>query len=176
MQTGRESDTDGIIAALQAGAASIDHLNHLSYQDSSTLGIANAVAALLPCPTFYANRKNYGPARRLIECGAPVALASGYDVRTSATQNMQTVIALACSEMGMTVEEAISAATINGAHAVRRGDEVGSIEWRKKADIVVLGVPDYREIAYHFGVNLVDTTIKNGRVVFHRAKVQWPAA
>jgi imidazolonepropionase len=88
---------------------------------------------------------------------------------------MQMTIVLACRKMGMTVAEAISAATINGAHAMRRAASRGSIELGKVADLAILRIPDYREIAFQFGVNLVETTILQGAVVFQGSKVDWSA-
>jgi imidazolonepropionase len=87
---------------------------------------------------------------------------------------MQMIIALACRAMRMTPAEAISAATINGAHALRRADRAGSIEYGKDADLLVLSAPDYRELPYHFGVSLVETTIRRGEVIYNRAEVTWP--
>ena len=108
-------------------------------------------------------------ARPLIERGALVALASG-----AKPGNMQTAIALACSHLGMSAAEAVTAATINGAHAMGRGNQIGSIECGKHADFVILGVPDYREIPYHFGVNLVKLVMIRGTVRAQRAAVRWP--
>jgi imidazolonepropionase len=89
---------------------------------------------------------------------------------------MQMMISLACRKMGMTAGEAISAATINGAHALGRAHRVGSLEAGKAADLAILDVSDYREIPYHFGVNLVYMTLKDGRVLCRRSNVHWPAA
>jgi imidazolonepropionase len=87
---------------------------------------------------------------------------------------MQMMIALGCRKMGMTVAEAVSAATINAAHAVRRSRSIGSIKHGKIADVIILGIPDYCELPYHFGTNMVDITIKNGRIVHERSEVRWP--
>ena len=87
---------------------------------------------------------------------------------------MQMILSLACTQMRMTPAEAISAATINGAHALSCADRVGSLEIGKQADLSILEVPDYREIPYHFGVNLVYMTIKNGSILYRQAEVQWP--
>ena len=82
-------------------------------------------------------------------------------------------VALACRAMRMTPAEAIVAATINGAYALGRGDRVGSIERGKEADLLVLSAPDYRELPYHFGVNLVETTIRRGQIIYRQAEVTW---
>ena len=114
------------------------------------------------------------PARDLIERGVPVALASNYSRVTSPTYNMQLVIFLALREAGMTTAEAISAATINGAHALKLGHRVGSIEVGKQADLLILTVGDYRELGHEFGINLVDVTVKQGQVVCDSTGVKWP--
>jgi imidazolonepropionase len=122
-------------------------------------------AVLNPVRIFLANER-YPEARAFIDHGAPVALASGV--------NMQTAIALACHAMDMTPAEAIAASTINGAHAIGRARSVGSIEAGKSADLAILAVPDYRELPYHLGVNLVNLVMIRGSVRVERSKVKWP--
>ena len=165
-----------VAEAVRLGAASIDHVVFANESDVEMLAGSDTIATLLPGPVFFTGRGRYAPARSLIDGGAAVALASDYNSHTSPSQNMQMMIVLACRKMGMTVAEAISAATINGAHALRRAGSRGSIEPGKIADLAILRIPDYREIPSHFGVNLVETTIKNGAVVFQRSKIAWPAA
>ncbi|HLJ48784.1 MAG TPA: amidohydrolase family protein [Bryobacteraceae bacterium] len=167
--------SDAVDVALEVGAASISQLNFADERDATLLANGDVVAVLLPFPVFYAMSNSYAPARMLLDRGAVVALATGYDRQTASSQNMQTVIGLACREMRMTPAEAISAATINGAHAVRRSAQIGTIEAGKQADILILTVSDYREIPYHFGVNIVETTMKNGKIIWQRSNVQWPA-
>ncbi len=128
----------------------------------------DAITTLTPIVSFLADR-SFPPARAMIDHGAAVALASG-----AAPANMQTVIALACRLMNLTAAEAISAATINGAHAMRRAACVGSIEAGKSADLVILGVPDYRELPYHLGVNLAYVVMIQGSVRVERSAVKWP--
>lgn len=176
MHTGQYSNTRGVQVAVQFGAASVDHLVYADEKDAAALAEADTIATLLPGPVFFNGTDPYAPARMLVSRGVAVALASGYNAQTCPSQSMQTVIALACLHMGMTGAEAITAATINGAHALRRAHEIGSIEKGKVADILLLGVSDYREIPYHFGVNLVNTAMKRGNVMVQRAKVTWPAA
>jgi imidazolonepropionase len=110
----------------------------------------------------------YPPARRLIEGGIPVALATNFNPGSSPTLNMQMILSLACSQMRMSPAETISAATINGAHAVGLGDRLGSLEVGKQADLVIMDVSDYREIPYYFGMNHCETVVKKGRVVWSR--------
>jgi imidazolonepropionase len=112
----------------------------------------------------------------LIDNGVAVALATNYDPQTCPSQNMQLTLTLACRRMNMTPAEAITAATLNGAHALRRASTIGSLESGKSGDLIVLSVPDYREIPYHFGINLVDLVMKNGSVLVERPEVKWPVS
>jgi len=124
---------------------------------------AGVVGVLLP-GTPYSLMMPYAPARKFIDAGVPVALATDLNPNCW-TESMQFIISLACYQMKMTPAEAITASTINAAHAIDRAREIGSIEVGKKADIIILDVPNYRHIPYHFGVNLVDRVIKDGVLV-----------
>ncbi|MGA2595596.1 MAG: imidazolonepropionase [Bryobacteraceae bacterium] len=176
MHTGQLANIGAIPEAIRLGVTSVDHLNNVNDRDIALLAECGVIATLLPGPVFFTGDGHYPPARKLIDEGAAVALATNYNPHTSQSQNMQMMISLACRQMGMTAAEAISAATINGAHALRRAGRVGSIERGKAADLAILDVGDYREIPYHFGVNLVYMTLKDGRVLCRRSNVQWPAA
>ncbi len=176
MHAGQAANTGAIPEALRLGVTSIDHLNYVNDREIALLAESGVIATLLPGPVFFTGAGRYPPARKLIDEGAAVALATNYNPHTSQSHNMQMMISLACRQMGMTAAEAIAAATINGAHALRRADRVGSIETGKAADLAILDVGDYREIPYHFGVNLAYMTLKNGRVLCRRSNVQWPAA
>ena len=160
--------------AVEMRASTIDHAIYIDQEDIAALAQSSTIVTLLPGPVFYLGTQRYANARLLIDRGAAVALASDFNPETCPTQNIQMMIALACRKMAMTPAEAISAATINGAHAVCRADKIGSIEFGKQADLIMLSVPDYREIPYHFGVNLVEMTIKSGQVVYRTAEVTWP--
>ena len=160
--------------AIETGATSIGHLLHANDMQAAMLGRSAVVATLLPGTVFFLGSERYEPAKRLIEAGAAVALATNYNSRTCPTHNMQMVVTLACRAMQMTPAEAIAAATINGAHALGRGDRTGSIEYGKDADLLVLSAPDYRELPYHFGVNLVEMTMRRGEIIYSRAEVTWP--
>jgi len=109
--------------------------------------------------------ERYADARRLIEAGVPVALATDFNPGSCYTESMPMILTLAVLQMRMSVEEAIVAATANAAAALGRGDEVGSLEPGKQADLLVLDLPDHRHLGYHFGVNPVRTVVKAGRVV-----------
>jgi imidazolonepropionase len=146
--------------AVELGAVSADHLEQAGEEDIRALAQSNTIATLLPGSVFHLGLRTYAPARALIDAGAAVALATDFNPGTSPTYSMQMVLSLACTEMRMTPAEAISAATINGAHALRLADRVGSLEPGKQGDLLVLNVEDYRELPYYFGVNNVRTTIK----------------
>ncbi len=176
MHAGQVANIGAIPAAMRLGVTSADHLIHVDEYDIALLAASPAIATLLPGPVFFSGSGRYAPARKLIDEGVAVALATDYNPHTSQSQNMQMMISLACRKMGMTAGEAISAATINGAHALGRAHRVGSLEAGKAADLAILDVSDYREIPYHFGVNLVYMTLKDGRVLCRRSNVHWPAA
>jgi imidazolonepropionase len=152
--------------AVEFQAASADHLDKLSSVDIRALARSDVVATLLPGANFHLGLKAYPPARRLIEAGAIVALATDFNPGTSPTLNMQFILSLACSAMRMTPAEAISAATINAACALRRAERLGSLQPRKQADLIVMDVSDYREIPYYFAVNHCRMTVKAGRIVW----------
>jgi imidazolonepropionase-like amidohydrolase len=130
---------------------------------------SETIATLSPAVAFERGTKCYPPARMLIDRGASIALASGAN-----PPNLQTTIALACRAMDMTPAEAIAACTINGAYAIGRAHSVGSIEAGKSADLAILGVPDYRELPYHLGVNLMNLVMIRGTVRVERSAVKWP--
>src|SRR5204863_5676864 len=108
----------------------------------------------------------YAPARSLIDAGAIVSLSTDCNPGSSMTESMSTVIQLATLQMKMTVEESLTAATLNGAHSLRLADEIGSIEVGKRADIVFLDAPNYLHLVYHFGVNLVREVFRDGIQVY----------
>lgn len=148
------------------GAVSVDHLDHVSCTDIKYLRESGTIATLLPGSILHLGSSLYPPARKLIEAGVPVALATNFNPGSSPTLNMQIILSLACAHMRMTPAEALTAATINGAYAVARGGLVGSLEPGKQADLVVMDVSDYREIPYYFGMNHCMTVIKKGRIAY----------
>jgi imidazolonepropionase len=173
---GRKLHADGpapsaaIAAAIHAGAASIDHLEHATAADAELLGRSGTIATLLPGASFHSESR-YAPARTIIEAGAPVALATNFNPHHTPTLNMQAVVHLACLRMCMTPAEAITAATINGAHALGCADKLGSLEPGKLADLLILNISDYRELAHHFGTNLVHSTMKRGEFIYEEGPV-----
>ena len=159
-----------IRAAIESLAATIDHIEWATAAEAIQLAGSSAMAILLPYASFQTGGPG-APARALIDAGVPVALASNFNPLFAPTFNMQTVVALACLRMRMTPAEAISAATINGAHAVGRGHRTGSLEPGKLADILILDASDYQEVARRFGANLVHLTIKRGDIIYREGAV-----
>jgi imidazolonepropionase len=147
---------------LQYEPASFDHLDHISDEDIRNLARANTVATLVPGANYFLGLQSYPPARRLIDAGVPVALATDYNPGSSPTTSMPFVLSLACTHMRMSPAEAISAATINGAHALLLGDRKGTIEPGKDGDLVAFQGTDYREIPYWFAMNHCAFTVMNG--------------
>jgi imidazolonepropionase len=147
---------------LDLSPLSLDHLDYVDDADAALLAKSATVATMVPGANYFLGLRDYAPARRLIDGGAAIALATDYNPGTSPTPNMQFVLSLACTHMGMTPEEAVSAATINGAFALGLADSKGSIEPGKDADLTVFDTKDYREIAYWFGVNKCNQVIANG--------------
>jgi imidazolonepropionase len=157
--------TGAALLAVEMGAASCDHLEKVNERDIRALGKSKTVATLLPGCDFHLGLKKYAPARELIEAGAIVSLATDYNPGTSPTLSMPMILSLACTQLRMTPAEAIAAATINAAYALRREAQIGSLEVGKLADISVFEVADYREIPYYFGVSHCWMTVKRGRVI-----------
>jgi imidazolonepropionase len=132
------------------GAASADHLGAISEAGIQALAKSDTIATLLPATLFFLGKTHYAPARKLIDAGATVALATDYNPGTAPSASMPLVLTMACSQMRMTPLEAITAATVGGARALRVHD-VGSISEGAHADLVLWRVTDYREIPYRFG-------------------------
>ena len=161
----------GAELAADIGAVSAEHLLCSSADGIKAMAGKGVVAVLLPLAAFSLMLGRYADARLMIDCGVPVALGTDFNP-SCMCESMQLAIAFACHFMKLTPAEALTAATINAAHAVNRAAEVGSLEAGKKADAVVLDVPNHRFLGYHFGVNLVDKVIKNGRIVFDKEAVR----
>jgi imidazolonepropionase len=157
--------TGAALLGVELGAVSVDNLECANAETVRGIAASETVATLLPGTAFHLGSRQFAPARALIDGGAAVALATGYNPGTSPTCNVQMAISLACTEMGMSPAEAICAATWNGACALGLSAQTGSIEPGKQADVLVMEVSDYREIPYYFGVNHVRTTIQRGVVL-----------
>jgi imidazolonepropionase len=142
--------------------ASFDHMDHVNEDDIEALAKHDTVATLVPGANYFLGMKEYPHARRLIDSGVPVALATDYNPGTSPTISMPMAMSLACTHMKMSPAEAVAAATINGAWALRLAGRKGSVEPGKDADLTVFDVKDYREIPYWFGANHCAAAVLNG--------------
>jgi imidazolonepropionase len=149
---------------LRFNPASFDHMDHVSEDDIVRLARRDTIATLVPGANYFLGLKEYPRARKLIDAGVPVALATDYNPGTSPTVSMPMAMSLACTHMKMTPAECITASTINGAWALRVADRKGSIEPGKDADLAMFAVNDYREIPYWFGVDRCCLTVLNGEV------------
>jgi imidazolonepropionase len=159
----------GTRLAVKLGAVSADHLVCTTVEEIEALAGSDTIAVSLPGTPFGLGHHEYTPARQIIEAGGALALATDLNPGTCYCESMQFIIALACRYMHLTPAEAITAATLNAAHAVGLGHKVGSLETGKKADIIVLDVPNYRHLGYHFGVNLVERVVKSGQVLYRNS-------
>src|SRR5918911_273473 len=155
--------------AAELHAASADHLVHVDDQGMEALARAGIVATLLPGTTFSLASDHYAPARRMLEHGITLALATDCNPGTCYTENMAMVITLALLKLKLTAEEALRAATLGGAYSLRRQDHIGSLEVGKRCDLAVLDAHIYQEIPYHFGVNLVRAVVVGGELVLDEA-------
>jgi len=161
----------GAELAVELGALSADHLMCVTEAGMAALAGSDTVAVLLPGTSFFL-RSDYAPARRLVEAGCAVALATDCNPGSSPTESMPQILALATLGMGLTVEEALTAATLNAAAALGRAHELGSLEEGKRADLVVLNEPTHHHLVYHYGVNPVRHVVKAGRVVVRDGRLE----
>ena len=156
----------GAELAVELGAASADHLGAISDSGIEALARSDTVATLLPGTLMFLGHTKYPPARRILEAGAPVALATDFNPGSSPTVNLRLVMSLACSQMGMSPAEAMTAVTANAAGALRLTDGRGSLAVGAPADVAAFAVPDYRMIPYCYGMNHCAAVWKRGvRVV-----------
>lgn len=155
----------GTKLAVELGAVSADHLVHTPEADIQALGRGETVAVGLPGTPFGLAEPDYTPAEVIIKAGGALAVATDCNPGTSWCESQQMMMALACRYMGLTQAQALAAVTINAAYAIGRGQEIGSLEPGKQADMLLLDTADYRQLGYRYGVNLVRTVIKKGRIV-----------
>lgn len=158
------SASGGSLLAAELKAVSVDHLEHIDERGIQELARSGVVAVLLPGVSFFLNH-GYAPARRLIEAGVPVAIASDFNPGSCMSFSMPLMMTIACTHMRMTPEEAIVACTLHGAAALGLADRLGSIEPGKEADMILYDIPNYRHLAYHFGINHARTIIKRGTIL-----------
>ena len=154
--------------ASRLGAISADHLDHISSSGIKALKESGTIGVLLPGVPFYLREEKYAPAREMINKGVALAIASDFNPGSCPSFNMQLMLSLACLKMKLTPAEAINCATINAAFAIDRAHEIGSLEVGKKADLILLDIDNHNKLPYFFGINSVETVIKNGKVVFTR--------
>jgi imidazolonepropionase len=157
-------DSGGAALAADLGALSADHLMAVSPAGVEALAGSGVTAVLLPGPSFFL-KHSYAPARRLVEAGVPVALATDCNPGSSFTESMPMVVVLAVFQLGLTLEESLTAATLNSACCLGLGSEIGSVETGKRADLVLLDAPNLLHLVYHYGINPVAAVVKGGRVV-----------
>lgn len=167
--------TGGAELAAEVGALSADHLLRARPRGIRAMKEAGVTATLLPGTALFLGLP-YAAARAFLEIGVRVALATDFNPGSSYTPNMQLIVTLACTQMRMTVEEAIRAATLGGAAAMGLEGEVGSLAPGKACDLLVLDVPNYYHLPYLYGVNHVQTVVKGGRVVWPREPAGPPAS
>ena len=158
-------DTGGAELAASMGAVSADHLVYISDKGIDAMAKSGTVAVLLPGTTFSLGGKMYAPARKMIEKGMVVALSTDCNPGSSYTESISIIVSLAALQMKLTAAEAIAAVTVNAAHAIDRSDRLGLLAAGRQADIVVWDMGDYRELPYHYGVNLATKVVKRGKVV-----------
>lgn len=154
----------GAELAAKVGAVSADHLLKASDQGIKQMAERGVIAVLLPGTAFFLMEEP-ARARKMIEAGVPVALSTDRNPGSSPTESLPFIMNLACLTMKMTPAEVLTACTINAAHAICKGDQIGSIEVGKKADLVLFDAPNYQTLQYNYAVNLVDTVLKDGKVV-----------
>lgn len=151
----------GAILAGKLKAVSADHLENISDEGIESMKANGVVGVLLPGVSFFLNH-NYAPARKLIDSGVPVAIATDFNPGSCMSYSMPLMLTIACTQMRMSPEEAITAATINAAAALNLSNEIGSIDIGKKGDVIILDIPNYKFLTYHFGENHIYKVIKNG--------------
>lgn len=155
--------------AAELGATSADHLLQVSDRGIEDMSKAGVVATLLPC-TAFSLKESFARGRKMIDMGCAVALATDFNPGSCFCESIPLVFALAALQMNIGIEEAVTALTINGAAAIDRAHEIGSIDPGKKGDMLILEFPSYKFIPYHIGVSTVEKVIKNGRLAFDKKK------
>jgi imidazolonepropionase len=161
---------EGAELAAEIGAVSADHLLRISDEGIKQMAKKQVIGVLLPGTAFFL-MADFANGRKMIDEGVPIALSTDCNPGSSPTVSLPFIMNLGCLKMGMTPAEVITATTINAAHAIKRGHEIGSIEVGKKADIVILNVPNYVHLQYRYGVNHTDMVIKAGKLVVQGGRV-----
>jgi imidazolonepropionase len=159
------ADLGGAAMAARMKARTADHLLFVSDDGIRQMAAAGVIAVLLPGTAYFLHMQRYARARDMIAAGVPVALATDFNPGSCMTESLPLILNLACTQMRMLPAETIAAATINAAWAIGEEDCAGSLDVGKQADILILDAPSHEHLCYHFGVNLVETVVKNGKVV-----------
>ncbi|MFB7157727.1 MULTISPECIES: imidazolonepropionase [unclassified Lysinibacillus] len=154
----------GAELAAEVGAISAEHLLVASDEGIQKMAEAGTIAVLLPGTAFFL-RAPFARGRLMIDEGVPVAISTDFNPGSSPTMSLPFIMNLACMHMGMTLEEVLTATTVNAAYALNRGHQIGSLEAGKQADVIILDVANYKQLQYFYGMNHTNTVIKNGRVV-----------
>lgn len=158
----------GAKLAAELGCATADHLEHTDVTGIAAMKAAKVQPVLLPGSVYALGSNQYPPAREMIDTGLAVVLATDFNPGSSPTPSMTMILSLACTQMKMTPAEAITAATVNAAYSLGRGDEIGSLEKGKRADFVIHDASDYRELAYFFGIEHPWRVYASGRLACHK--------
>ncbi|WNF21184.1 imidazolonepropionase [Mesobacillus jeotgali] len=158
----------GTELAVSLGAASADHLVAASDEGIRQLTEGNTVAVLLPGTTFYLGKDHYARARKMIDEGAAVALATDFNPGSCVTENLQMIMSLAALKLKMSAEEIWNAVTVNAAHAIGKASQAGSLDVGRSADFVIWDVPNYQYIPYHYGVNHAQSVYHSGKKLWER--------
>ncbi|WP_010493182.1 imidazolonepropionase [Paenibacillus elgii] len=163
----------GAELAGKLGCISAEHLLAATDAGFEAMREAGVIAVCLPATSFNLRLKQHARARRMIELGLAVALSTDYNPGSSPTESMQLVMTLGCLNLGLTPEEVLTAVTVNAAHAIGRGDRVGSLMPGKQADLVIFDAANLAYVPYHFGINHVDTVVKGGKVVVRDGRLAY---
>ncbi len=155
----------GVALAVELGAVSADHLDVTPPAEVEALAASETVGVVLPAVNFNLGSSHFADARAMVDAGVALALATDINPGSAPCPSQPLVMAMACRYQRLLPAEALNAATINAAHAVGLGDRLGSIEAGKQADLLIVDAPDYRHLAYQFGINLVERVIKRGRLL-----------
>jgi imidazolonepropionase len=162
--------TGGANLAVELAIVSADHLLKISDEDIHKMAKANVVPVLLPI-TAFSLKEEYAPARKIVDAGLNLALATDLNPGSAFSGSIPLLISLSTLYMGLSLEEVIMGLTINAAAALNREDRIGSIEPGKQADLIILDAPSYKHLSYHIGVNLVEKVIKEGRLVYKKSEI-----
>ena len=162
------SPGSGAELAAEVGALSADHLEYVSLEGIRKMAAKGVTAVLLPGASFFLSMGKYPPAREMIERGVAVSLATDLNPGSSMTESLPMMMTMGCTLFKMIPGEVIQAVTIHAARSLGREKEIGSLDVGKQADLLVLDIPNYRYLPYHFGVDHVETVIKKGEIVYHR--------